>query len=170
MKKNNIGFSFNEENILQAKNILAKYPKNRQKSATLPLLQLAQKQNNGWLSTEAMEYVANFISVPFMLIYEVASFYTMFNLKPVGKYHIQVCGTTPCWLRGAHDIMKSFEEDAKTKQGETSDDDLFTISQVECLGACRNAPVAQINDDFYEDLDSKKVRAIITSLKKTNNS
>jgi NADH-quinone oxidoreductase subunit E len=161
-------FTFNENNIAKAEEIIAKYPAGRQKSAMLPLLELAQKQNGGWLSTAAIECVATYLSEPFMRAYEVATFYTMFNLKPVGRYHIQLCGTTPCWLMGSDEIMKACQESAQTKCGETSDDNLFTISEVECLGACRNAPVIQINDDFYEDLTAKKVTEILESLRKKN--
>lgn len=167
MKQEKGEFSFNKENLKTAREIVAKYPKGRQKSAMLPLLDLAQKQNDGWLSIAVIEYVANYISEPFMRAYEVATFYTMYNIKPVGKYHIQVCGTTPCWLRGADDIMKSCEKHTKTRCGETSKDNMFTISEVECLGACVNAPVIQINDDYYEDLDSKKIGDIIKKLKQT---
>ena len=161
-------FTFNENNIAKAEEIIAKYPAGRQKSAMLPLLELAQKQNGGWLSTAAIECVATYLSEPFMRAYEVATFYTMFNLKPVGRYHIQLCGTTPCWLMGSDEIMKACQESAQTKCGQTSDDNLFTISEVECLGACRNAPVIQINDDFYEDLTAKKVTEILESLRKKN--
>jgi NADH-quinone oxidoreductase subunit E len=161
-------FTFNENNIAKAEEIIAKYPAGRQKSAMLPLLELAQRQNGGWLSTAAIECVATYLSEPFMRAYEVATFYTMFNLKPVGRYHIQLCGTTPCWLMGSDEIMKACQESAQTKCGETSDDNLFTISEVECLGACRNAPVIQINDDFYEDLTAKKVTEILESLRKKN--
>lgn len=167
MKQEKEEFSFNKENLKAAKEIVAKYPKGRQKSAMLPLLDLAQRQNGGWLSVAVIEYVANYISEPFMRTYEVATFYTMYNIKPVGKYHIQVCGTTPCWLRGADDIMKLCEKYTKTKCGETSKDNMFTISEVECLGACVNAPVIQINDYYYEDLDSKKIGDIIKKLKQT---
>jgi len=167
MKQEKEVFSFNKENLKAAKEIVAKYPKGRQKSAMLPLLDLAQKQNGGWLSVAVIEYVANYISEPFMHAYEVATFYTMYNIKPVGKYHIQVCGTTPCWLRGADDIMKSCEKHTKTKCGETSKDNMFTISEVECLGACVNAPIIQINNDYYENLDSKKIGDIIKKLKQT---
>jgi len=167
MSKSAEQFVFNKENLKKAKEIIAKYPEGRQKSGMLPLLDMAQRQNGGWLSVPAIEYVANYISEPYMRAYEVASFYTMYNLKPVGKYHIQVCGTTPCWLRGAGDIMESCEKLTKTKCGETSKDGLFTISEVECLGACVNAPIVQINDDYYEDLDSKKLGSLIKELKAT---
>lgn len=158
-------FSFNRENLKKAKELVAKYPEGRQKSAMLPLLDLAQRQNGGWLSIAAIECVANYISEPFMRAYEVVTFYTMYNTKPVGQYHIQVCTTTPCWLRGANEIMKSCEKHAKTRCGETSKDNMFTISEVECLGACVNAPMIQINDDYYEDLDSKKIGDIIKNIK-----
>lgn len=164
--KPEISFSFNEANLQAAQKILQKYPKDRAKSAVLPLLDMAQRQNNGWLSVAAMEYVANFISQPYIKIYEIVTFYSMFNIKPVGKYHIQVCGTTPCWLKGAGNILKEVEKLTGSKLGQTSDDGLFTISEVECLGACRNAPVVQINDDFYEDLDSDKLESIIKTIKK----
>lgn len=158
-------FSFNKENLKKAQEIVAKYPAGRQKSAMLPLLDIAQRQNGGWLSVPVIEYVANYISEPYMRAYEVASFYTMYNLKPIGRYHIQVCGTTPCWLRGAGEIMETCEKLTKTKCGETSKDGMFTISEVECLGACINAPIVQINDDYYEDLDPKKLGDLIKEFK-----
>ncbi len=160
-------FSFSKENTEKAKHIIAKYPTGKQQSAILPLLDIAQRQNDNWLSVAAIEYVANLLEMPYMRAYEVASFYSMFNLKPVGKYHIQLCGTTPCWLAGAEKIKKTCEKysDAKTG-GDNSEDNMFTITEVECLGACRNAPIAQINDDFYEDLTEEKVKNIIEDLKK----
>jgi len=162
-------FSFNKENIKKAKEILAKYPDGRQKSAVLPLLDLAQRQNGEWLSVEAIEYVADYISEPYMRVYEVASFYSMFHLKPVGKYHIQVCGTTPCWLKGAEAVLKTCEERIGIKCGNTSVNDQFTISEVECLGACVNAPLVQINDDYYEDLTPDKISEIIDKLSAAKN-
>lgn len=165
MTKNQDIFSFNKENLTKAKAIIAKYPEGKQKSATLPLLDIAQRQNNGWLSIAAMEYVADMISEPYMRIYEIATFYTMFNLKPVGKYHLQICGTTPCWLRGAAEIMSECEQLTETKCGNTSDNGMFTVTEVECLGACRNAPVMQVNDDLYEDLNSKSLKKLIKELK-----
>lgn len=165
MSESKESFSFNSENEIKVKEIIAKYPTGRQKSAVLPLLDLAQRQNGGWLSVASMEHVADIISEPYIRVYEVATFYTMFNLKPIGKYHIQVCGTTPCWLRGAYDVIKTCETITKTKCGTTSADGLFTISEVECLGACRNAPMMQINDDYYEDLDETKIKEIIDTLK-----
>jgi NADH-quinone oxidoreductase subunit E len=159
-------FSFTEENLIKAKTILEKYPEERKQSASLPLLDLAQRQNNGWLSVACIEYVASMISMPYMRLYEVASFYTMFNLKPVGKYHIQVCGTTPCWLNGAAEIKSICEGLTGSKTGHgCSEDGLFSISEVECLGACVNAPIVQINDDYYENLDEAKISDLINRLK-----
>jgi NADH-quinone oxidoreductase subunit E len=156
-------FEFNKANLTKAKKILAKYPQGREKSALLPLLDMAQRQNDGWISVEALEYVSDFIGIPYIRAYEVASFYTMFNLKPVGKYHIQVCGTTPCWLRGSDKIMKAIEKQTKLKSGETNSK--YTISEVECLGACRNAPIVQINDDYYEDLNERAIKKVLEELK-----
>ena len=158
-------FNFNEENLARAKEIVMKYPDGRQKSATLPLLDIAQRQNGGWLSVPAIECVASFLDQPYIRVYEVASFYTMFNLKPVGKYHIQVCGTTPCWLCGSDEVTKEFENLTKAKKGGTSEDGLFTITEVECLGACTNAPMVQINDDYHENLDSKAIKGLVEKMK-----
>ncbi len=165
MKKETSKFSFDKENLQKAEKIMKKYPKNQQQSAVLPLLDMAQRQNGGWLSIEAMEYVADLILQPYMRVYEVASFYSMFYLKPVGKYHIQICGTTPCYLRGAADILKTCEQEIAIDCGKTSKDKKFTISEVECLGACINAPIVQINDDYYEDLTPEKMKNIIHKLK-----
>lgn len=157
-------FNFSKENIAKAKAVIKKYPGGKQKSAILPLLDLAQRQNDGWLSTSAMECVSDMLEVPYMRTYEVASFYSMFNLKPVGKHHVQICGTTPCWLRGSDDIKKACEDHMKIKCGETTKDGKYTLTEVECLGACRNAPLVQINDDYYEDLDGEKMREILKGL------
>lgn len=158
-------FEFNKTNILEAKKIISKYPEGRERSAILPLLDLAQRQNGGWLSKAAIEYVADMINTPYIRAYEVVTFYTMFNTKPVGKYHLQVCGTTPCWLRGAADVMKACEKHLKIKCGETTEDQKFTLSEVECLGACINAPIVQINDDFFEDATSENIVEKLNSLK-----
>ncbi|MFK7968574.1 MAG: NADH-quinone oxidoreductase subunit NuoE [Rickettsiaceae bacterium] len=166
MTNNNNKFSFNKDNTQKAKEIVSKYPDDRQKSAVLPLLDLAQRQNNGWLSVDAIEYVADYISEPYMRVYEVASFYSMFYLQPVGKHHIQICGTTPCWLRGSAEILKACEDQIGVKCGNSSADGKFTISEVECLGACVNAPLVQINDDYYENLTAEKMRTIIDELDK----
>jgi NADH dehydrogenase (ubiquinone) flavoprotein 2 len=148
----------------KAKAIIAKYPEGRERSAILPLFDIAQRQNNGWLSTPAIEHVAELLNLPYIRAYEVATFYTMFNLKPVGKHHIQICGTTPCWLRGADKIKSACQEALNIKCGETTSDGMFTLSEVECLGACVNAPMVQINDDYFEDLDAESMNMIITNL------
>lgn len=158
-------FAFTQENIAKAAEIIKNYPPKRERSSILPLLEMAQRQNMGWLSPEAIEYVADFLKMPYIKAFEVASFYTMFNLKPVGKYHIQVCGTTPCWLRGADKIMQSCEKELKIKCKETTSDNNFTLSEVECLGACVNAPVVQINDDYYEDLSEENMVNLIKQLR-----
>lgn len=163
MKKNT--FTFTPANEKKIATILARYPQNQRRSATLPLLDLAQRQNGGWLSEEAIETVANFLEIPPMRVYEVASFYTMFNLKPVGKNLIQLCRTTSCWLRGSDELRQVCTTELGLNVGETSSDGLFTVMEVECLGACANAPVVQINDDYYEDLDHKTFAEILMLLK-----
>ena len=159
-------FKFNKINLANSKEVIAKYPEGRQASAVLPLLDLAQRQIGGWLTKEAMDYVAQMLDMAPIRVYEVASFYTMFNLKPVGKYRIQVCGTTPCWLRGAEDIMKTCKKELGIEKGETTKDGMFTLTEVECLCACVNSPVVAINDDYYEDLDTKSIKRIIADLKR----
>lgn len=161
-----LNFSFNDENLKKANLIIKKYPEGKQKSAILPLFDLAQRQNGGWLSQEAIEYVAKFLDIPFMRAHEVATFYTMFNLKPVGKYHIQVCTTTPCWLRGADDIVKTCKEKLGINLGEVSKDSQFSLIEVECLGACINAPLMQINDDYFEDLNTENVNNLINKMQR----
>jgi NADH-quinone oxidoreductase E subunit len=157
-------FVFNKDNISQMKIILERYPSDRKKSAVVPLLDLAQRQNAGYLSKEIIEYIAKLLGMASIRVYEIASFYTMFNLNPVGKYNIQVCGTTPCWLRGSDKIMQQCRKQLKIAEGETTEDGQFTLTEVECLGACANAPVVQINDDYYEDLDEKNIESIISLL------
>lgn len=158
-------FIFNKENLEKAKRILTKYPDDRKSSAVLPLLDLAQRQNNGWLSTEVIQYVADYISESYMRVYEVASFYSMFYLNPIGKYNVKICTTIPCLLKGAVEILKKCEKITATKCGDTSIDGLFTVSEVECLGACINAPLAQINDDYYENLTPNKIKILLTNIK-----
>lgn len=154
-------FEFSNENLKKAKNFIAKFPEGRQKSAVLPLLDLAQRQSGGWLPQNVIEYVADFLQLPYMRVYEVASFYTMFNLKPVGKYHLQLCTTTPCWLRGSDEIKDACKKKLGIDVGETSKDGLFTLSEVECLGACVNAPILQINDDYFEDLTAAETEKLL---------
>jgi len=152
-------FAFTKENLAKAQEIISHYPADRERSAILALLDLGQVQNGGWLSRSVIEYVADILKTPYIRAYEVASFYTMFNLQPVGKHHIQVCGTTPCWLRGAADIMKVCLQE--------KDNPDFTISEVECLGACVNAPVVQINNaQYYEDLTPEIMADLIEKLKR----
>lgn len=163
-KENTSSFSFTDENLKIAKTIISHYPEGRQASAVLPLLDMAQRQNNGWLSKEAIEHVANILGMHPMRVHEVASFYSMFNLKPVGKFHIQVCGTTPCWLRGASEIMETCKTHLGISSGELTPDKTFSLVEVECLGSCISAPVVQINDDYYEDLSPELLINILKGL------
>ena len=158
-------FQFNKENQNRVKVIIAKYPKDRQKSAVMPLLDLAQRQNNNFISKDVIECVADLLDIAPIKVYEVASFYSMYNLKPVGKYLLQVCGTTPCMLCGAEDLIKVCKDKLGIGLEETSEDGLFTLKEVECLGACVNAPVVQINDDYYEDLNSEIFTQILDDIK-----
>jgi NADH-quinone oxidoreductase E subunit len=158
-------FEFNKENQEKVKEILAKYPQDRKKSAVMPLLDLAQRQNNNWISGDVIACIANIIDIPEIRVYEVATFYTMYNLKPVGKYLLQFCKTTPCMLRGIDKIIKDCKEKLGIEMDETTIDGLFTLKEVECLGACVNAPVVQINDDFAEDLTSDNFLRILEDLK-----
>jgi NADH dehydrogenase (ubiquinone) flavoprotein 2 len=157
-------FAFTPANKALAEKIIARYPAGRQASAVLPLLDLAQRQVGGWLPRAAMDYVADTLSMAPIRIYEVATFYSMFNLKPVGRNLLQVCRTTPCWLRGADKLTETCRRKLGIDLKETTADGNFTLMEVECLGGCVNAPVVQINDDFYEDLDPVKLEAIIDRL------
>lgn len=157
-------FEFSAENKGKIEKIIQKYPAGRQASAVLPLLDLAQRQADGWLPAEAIEAVAKTLNMPPMRVYEVASFYSMFNLKPVGKFHIQVCRTTPCWLRGSDELTNSCQKKLGISKGQTSKDGNFTLNEVECLGACANAPVVQINDDLYEDLTPESLMKVMDQL------
>ncbi len=160
-------FEFNNENLKKVKTVLARYPKDRKASAIMPLFDLAQRQCGGWLPEVAIEYVAEYLGMPHIRAYEVASFYTMYNTTPVGKYHIQVCGTTPCMLSGSDDIVRVCEDQLGINLGETTDDGLFTLSEVECLGVCVNAPMIQVNDEYYTDLNPDIMSQLIKKL--TNN-
>ena len=157
-------FAFSAENKKKIKTILAKYPKERKSSAVLPLLDLAQRQHDNWLPMKAIEAVAEICDMAEIRVLEVATFYTMFNLKPVGKYFIQACGTTPCWLRGSDDVMRCIKDKLGISSGETSACGKFSLLEVECLGACVNAPMVQINDDYYEDLDYMATNDLIDRL------
>ena len=158
-------FAFDAETEAQAKTVVARYPEGRQASAVIPLLDLAQRQNGGWLSPAAIEFVANYLEMAPIRVYEVASFYTMFNLEPVGTYLVQVCRTTPCWLRGAAELTDHCRSKLGVELGGTSADGTYTLVEVECLGACANAPMVQINDDYYEDLTPDRLSEILDLLK-----
>lgn len=157
-------FSFTPENLERAKVICARYPEGRQASAVIALLDMAQRQNGGWLSTPAIEYVAEFLEIAPIRAHEVATFYSMFNLKPVGKYFIQVCRTTPCWLRGSDGISEACKKKLGVGFREVTEDGLFSVIEVECLGACANAPMVQINDSYYEDLTPERMAEMIDEL------
>jgi NADH-quinone oxidoreductase E subunit len=158
-------FEFTAENLERAKAHIAKYPPGRQASAVLPLLWIAQYQNEGWLPRAAMDYVAKVLEMAPIRVYEVATFYTMFNLRPVGRYLLQACTTTPCWLRGSDAMVEACERKLGIGIGGTTPDRLFTLVEVECLGACVNAPILQVNDDFYEDLDGPATEALLDALR-----
>lgn len=157
-------FAFSPENLARAEHILQKYPADRKMSAILPLLDLAQRQNKGWLSQEAMDYVAHYLEAPAIKVYEVATFYSMFNTKPVGKNLIQICRTTPCWLCGSDKLQHAAEAALGVKLGETTPNGNFSLVEVECLGACVNAPVVQINDDYYENLEPEDLVDLLTKM------
>ena len=158
-------FAFSPANAKSAKAFIAKYPDGRQASAVMPLLDLAQRQNDGWLTKEAMDCVAGMLEMPFIHVYEVATFYTMYNLEPVGRHHVEVCTNVPCWLRGCDAVVDTCRRVLGIDLGETSEDGLFTLSEVECQGACVNAPMMKIGDDFYEDLDAESTESILALLK-----
>ena len=158
-------FAFTAENLDAAKKIIARYPEGRQASAIMPLLDLAQRQHDGWLPTAAMNYVADMIGVPHMRAYEVATFYTMYNLAPVGKHLVQVCTTTPCWLRGSDAVVDACKKHIHPHPHTVADDGKFSWMEVECLGACVNAPMLQIHSDFYEDIDGPITEKLIADLR-----
>ena len=159
-------FVFTKENKDAAELILKKHPLNRKKSAVMPFLYLAQRQNENWIPLTAMKYIAKYLEMPYIKVYEVATFYTMYNLAPVGKYFIQVCTTSPCLIRGADKVVKICKEKISKEENTLSENKLCSWLEVECLGACVNAPMMQINNDYYEDLDEKNVIEIIDSLLK----
>ena len=159
-------FELAPKNIEQADAIIAKYPAGRQQSAVLPVLDLCQRQNAGWLSQDVIEYVARLLEMPFIRVHEVATFYTMFKLKPVGRYQVQVCTTTPCWLMGSDDVVTVCKRILGVELGETTSDGQFTLTEVECLGACVNGPMMQINDDYYEDLDAQSTTSVLQALQR----
>ena len=159
-------FIFSNENLKKAEEILKRYPKKNKKSAVMPFLYLAQKQNDNWIPLAAMKYIAKLLSMPYISVYEVATFYTMYNLSPVGKHFVQVCTTTPCLIRGADKIVKLCKEKISPNENEVSNKSNCSWMEVECLGACVNAPMMQINDDYYEDLDKEKTLKILDKILK----
>ncbi len=162
-------FAWTKENVAKAKAIVARYPAGRQRSAVMPLLDLAQRQvgaetnTQGWLPIPVMEFIARELDMPIIRVVEVATFYTMYNLVPVGRFHVQVCGTTPCMLRGSDDIMAACKKRGMAK-GHTTADGLWTLSEVECMGNCASAPMVQINDDNFEDLTADRLDAVLDAL------
>ena len=162
-------FEFNNESINLANKIISNYPKGKQQSAVMALLYIAQRQNDNWIPLSAMKYIAKYLEMPYIKVYEVATFYTMYNLAPVGKYFFQVCTTTPCMLRGAYKLVDVCKNKITQNENEVSDDGDISWMEVECLGACVNAPMIQINDDYFEDLDEQKLEKIIENIKKGQN-
>jgi len=159
-------FDFTPENYEECKKIIAKYPAGYQRAAMIPMLDLAQRQHGGWLPLAAMDKVAKILDVPAIRVYEVASFYTMFNRTPVGKHHVQVCTTTPCMLRGAYEILEVCKKNLGIDVGQTTPDGRFTLGEVECAGACVNAPMLSVGDDYYEDLTEETTNAILDAFKR----
>ncbi len=158
-------FAFSSENLDKARATIARYPEGRQASAILPVLDLAQRQNGGWLSPQAVATVAEMLDMPLIRVYEVISFYEMFNSQPVGEHMVRVCTTTPCMLRGSTEILAACKDELGIEVGGTSADDKFTLAEFECLGACVNAPVVWIDDDYYEDLEPDRIREILRDLR-----
>ena len=159
-------FEFSSSSLEEANKIVSKYPKGKQQSAVMALLYIAQKQNDNWIPLVAMKYIAKFLDMPYIKVYEVATFYTMYNLAPVGKYFVQVCTTTPCMIRGANQLVEACKEKISENENQLSTDKNCSWMEVECLGACVNAPMMQINDDYYEDLDKEKTLEIFDKILK----
>ncbi len=159
-------FAFTQENQARVRDIIAKYPPGREASAVMPLLDLAQRQHGGWLPRAALEHVAQVLNMPRIRVLEVATFYSMFKLRPVGRHLVQVCTTTPCWLRGSDEVLGACRKTLGIDVGETTDDGDFTLEEVECLGACVNAPVLQVDDAYYEDMDADSTRAVLEAFKR----
>ena len=157
-------FLFNKKSMEAANKIISNYPEGKQQSAVMALLYIAQRQNNNWIPLQAMKYIAKFLGMPYIKVYEVATFYSMYNLSPVGKYFFQVCTTTPCMLRGAYDLVNVCKKKISDKESVLSKDGKISWMEVECLGACVNAPMIQINEDYYEDLNDKKLEEIIDTI------
>ncbi len=161
-------FQFSDENLNKATKIIKKYPEEKQASALMPLLFLVQKQNENWIPLVAMKYLAKMLDIPYIQVYEVATFYSMFNLAPVGKYFVQVCTTTPCMIRGANKMLDVCKKHIAKNQNELSKNKLCSWTEVECLGSCVSAPMMQINQDYFEDLDEKTTEEIVQMLLNDN--
>ncbi|MFQ5953879.1 MAG: NADH-quinone oxidoreductase subunit NuoE [Kiloniellales bacterium] len=159
-------FELTAENLARADTVIAKYPQGRQQSAVLAVLDLCQRQNGGWLTQAAIEYAARLLDMPEIRVHEVATFYSMLKLRPVGRHLVNVCTTTPCWLRGSDDIVRACEQTLGIELGETTADGKFTLGEVECLGACVNAPVLQVDEAYYEDLDAGTAAAVLKAFKR----
>ena len=157
-------FEFSQDNLDEIKKIISKYPEGKQQSAVMSLLYIAQRQNDNWIPLVAMKYIAKLLEMPYIKVYEVATFYSMYNLSPVGKYFVQVCTTTPCMIRGAKKLVEACKEKISQNENELSSDKNCSWMEVECLGACVNAPMMQINDDYYEDLDKEKTLEILDKI------
>ena len=157
-------FKFNDKSMEVANKIVSNYPDGKQQSAVMALLYIAQRQNGNWIPLQAMKYIAKFLEMPYIKVYEVATFYSMYNLSPVGKYFFQICTTTPCMIRGAYDLVKVCKNKISEKENVLSEDGKISWMEVECLGACVNAPMMQVNDDYYEDLNDKKLEEIIETI------
>ncbi len=158
-------FEFNDKNMELAKKAISIYPEGKQQSAVMALLYIAQRQNKNWIPLSAMKYIAKILNMPYIKVYEVATFYTMYNLAPVGQYFLQVCTTTPCMIRGAYNLVDVCKKKISENESEISKDGKISWMEVECLGACVNAPMIQINDDYFEDLNEKKLENIIELIK-----
>jgi NADH-quinone oxidoreductase subunit E len=159
--------TFSDQKLQKAQEIIARYPEGKQKSALIPLLHIAQEENGGWLSPEAMDYVAELLQLKPIEVYEVATFYSMYNLKPIGKYLFEVCQTGPCMVRGSDEIIDYIKEKLNIKVGETTADGMFTLKTVECLGACGYAPMMQLGKFYKEHLTKEKVDQIIDECRRT---
>ena len=157
-------FKFNSKNLKAAEKVIVNYPKEKQQSAVMALLYIAQRQNENWIPLSAMKYIAKMLNMPYIKVYEVATFYSMYNLSPVGKYFFQVCTTTPCMLRGAYKLVDVCKKRISKNESIVTKDGKFSWMEVECLGACVNAPIIQINDDYFEDLDNEKLEKIIDQI------
>ena len=157
-------FEFDQQSLEAAKKILSNYPKGKEKSAVMALLYIAQRQNNNWIPLSAIKYIAKFLNMPYIKVYEVATFYSMYNLSPVGNFHVQICTTTPCMIRGAYKIVDVCKKKISEKENVLSENGNCSWTEVECLGACINAPMMQINNDYFEDLDEHSAEKIIKKI------